>query len=62
LRTLNLLRWVDDSMPGIAWENDTEHPPAIHPDDLAAAKQMSAQLAIDGRVSRALRFRGTSGE
>jgi hypothetical protein len=49
-------------MPGIAWENDAEHPPAIHPDDLAVAKQMSAQLATAGRVGRALRLLGTSGE
>jgi hypothetical protein len=62
LRTLTLLRWIDDPMPGIAWENDTEHPPAIHPDDLGVAKQMSAQLATAGRVSRALRLRGTSGK
>jgi hypothetical protein len=62
LRTLTLLRWVDDPMPGIAWENDAEHPPAIHPEDLAVAKEMSAQLATAGRVSRALRLRGASGE
>lgn len=62
LRTLTLLRWVDDPMPGIAWENHAEHPPGIHPDDLAVAKQMSTQLATAGRVGRALRLRGTSGE
>jgi hypothetical protein len=62
LRTLTLLRWIDDPMPGVAWENDAEHPPAIHPDDLPIAKQMSAQLATAGRVSRPLRLRGTSGE
>lgn len=62
LRTLSLLRWVDDPMPGIAWENHAEHPPAVHPDDLASAKDMSAQLATAGRVNRALRLRGISGE
>jgi hypothetical protein len=62
LRTLSLLRWVDDPMPGIAWENHAEHPPAIHPEDLTVAKGMSAQLATAGRVSRVLRLRGTSGE
>lgn len=62
LRTLTLLRWIDDPMPGIAWENHAEHPPAIHPDDLAVAKQMSAQLATAGRVSGPLRLRGISGE
>ncbi len=62
LRTLTLLRWVDDPMPGVAWENDAEHPPAIHPGDLTLATQMSAQLATAGRVRRELRLRSTSGE
>ena len=41
--------------------NHAEHPPAIHPEDLPIAKEMSAQLASASRVSRALRLRGTSG-
>src|ERR1019366_6823207 len=30
LRRLNLMRWVDDPMPGVAWQLDAEQPPAIH--------------------------------
>jgi hypothetical protein len=61
LRTLTLLRWIDDPIPGIAWENDAEHPPAIHPDDIPAAKRMSDQLATTGRVTHQLRLRSTTG-
>lgn len=62
LRTLTLLRWIDDPMPGIAWENDADHPPAIHPDDIPTAKRMSDQLATAGRVSDLVRLRTTTGE
>jgi hypothetical protein len=31
LRTLTLLRWVDEPMPGVAWEKGVEHQPTIHP-------------------------------
>ena len=48
-------------VPGIAWENNGAYRPAIHPDDLTVAKEMSAQLATDGRATRALRLRGTLG-
>src|SRR5919112_2187165 len=49
LRNLSLLRWIDDPMPGIAWENSAPFPPAMHPDDLAKAKAMSTRLASSGR-------------
>jgi triple sensor domain protein len=45
LRRLTLIRWVDDPMPGVAWQLDAAHPPAIHPGDLPVARQMSARLA-----------------
>src|SRR5215213_9290563 len=54
LRNLTLLRWIDDPMPGIAWENSAPFPPALHPDDLAKAKVMSAALASSGRVTESL--------
>jgi hypothetical protein len=62
LRTLTLLRWVDDPMPGVAWENGVEHQPAIHPADLPTAKQMSAGLAAAGRVEGVLRVRSIAGD
>lgn len=61
LHTLTLLRWIDDPMPGIAWENNTEHPPAIHPDDLDIAVRLSEQLATQERASGRLRLRSTTG-
>ena len=60
-RKLTLLRWVDDPMPGVAWENNGQHQPAIHPDDLPAAKQMSAGLATSSRVEGVLRLRSVTG-
>lgn len=60
LRNLRLIRWVDDPMPGVAWEYDAEYEPAIHPDDLPAARQMSQRLA-DGRVEGTLRLRSADG-
>jgi len=63
LRTLTLIRWVegDDPMPGVAWQLDAEHPPAIHPDDLPLAKQMSARLAKETAVEGTLRVRSVTG-
>ena len=61
LRTLTLLRWLDDPMPGLAWENNSEHTPAIHPDDLVVAKEMSSGLATARRVTDDLRLRSLTG-
>jgi hypothetical protein len=61
LRRLTLIRWVDDPMPGVAWQLDAEHPPAIHPDDLPRARQMSDQLASQSRVEGMLRVRAVTG-
>jgi hypothetical protein len=61
LRNLTLLRWLDEPMPGVAWELDAEHPPGIHPDDLEVAKTLSAGLATAGRVAGVVRLRSTAG-
>jgi hypothetical protein len=61
LRRLTLIRWVDDPMPGVAWQLDAEHPPAIHPGDLPVAKQMSASLATHSPVKGVLRVRSVTG-
>lgn len=61
LRTLTLLRWLDDPMPGIAWENDTDHRPALHPSDLPRARRLAHSLGDGGRVTGVLRFRSTDG-
>jgi hypothetical protein len=61
LRTLSLLRWLDDPMPGIAWENDTTQPPGIHPDDLPLARRMRTALAGGVRITDTLRLQSTIG-
>jgi hypothetical protein len=62
LRTFKLLRWLDEPMPGVAWENDSVHPPAIHPADIQTAKDMSAALAAPGRVMNTLRLQSVEGD
>ncbi len=61
LRRLTLIRWVDDPMPGVAWQLDAEHMPAIHPDDLPAARELSARLATQPSVEGVLRVRSVTG-
>ncbi|GAA1351836.1 GAF domain-containing protein [Saccharothrix algeriensis] len=61
LRNLTLLRWLDDPMPGVAWELAAERPPGIHPDDLPVAKELSRGLATAGRVEGVVRVRSTTG-
>ena len=58
---LSLVRWLDPPMPGIAWEIDAPHRPAIHRADLRRAKEMSAQLAKSDRVEGVLRLRTIAG-
>lgn len=59
LRTLDILRWIDEPPLGIAWENNGPHRPAIHPDDVPVARQMSRQLT-DDRVKGTLKGSGRS--
>lgn len=61
LRRLTLIRWVDDPMPGVAWQLDTEHMPAIHPDDLLIARQLSGSLATQSSVEGVVRVRSVTG-
>lgn len=61
LRTLTLLRWLDDPMPGIAWENDADPRPALHPDDLREARDLAHALGDGGKVTGVLRFRFLDG-
>jgi hypothetical protein len=61
LRSLRLLRWLDDPMPGIAWEYRPDGPqPAIHPDDLTTALRMAEGLAR-GKTNGVIRLRTTDG-
>jgi hypothetical protein len=58
---MSLVRWLDPPMPGIAWEIDAPHRPAIHRADLRRAGEMSAELATAARVEGVLRLRTTAG-
>ncbi|QFZ18478.1 GAF domain-containing protein [Saccharothrix syringae] len=62
LRTMRLLRWLDDPPPRVAWKLDTPHKPAIHRRDLRTAVQMSDTLATSGHVRALLRLRTEDGE
>jgi hypothetical protein len=59
--SLSLVRWLDPPMPGIAWEIDAPHRPAIHRADLRRARQMSAALATSSHVEGTLRLRTVTG-
>ncbi len=59
--SLTLVRWLDPPMPGIAWEIDAPHRPAIHRADLRRARDMSARLATSSHVEGTLRLRTTTG-
>jgi hypothetical protein len=61
LRTMRLLRWLDDPPPGIAWKLDTPHRPGIHRQDLRTAVGMSNALASSGRAHGSLRLRAEDG-
>jgi hypothetical protein len=61
LRTLTLVKWIDEPMPGIAWERDSPYRPGIHRRDLGAAGRMSDALATSGHVEHVLRLRSTDG-
>ena len=62
LRTLDVLRWIDEPPPGVAWEANGPHRPAIHRADLRTAVQMSRLLADEDRVEETLRVRAVSGD
>lgn len=60
LRTLTLLKWVDDPMPELHWEYDPANHPKLHPDDLPIAQEMSRGLK-HGKTQAVLRLRGRDG-
>ncbi|WP_394617382.1 GAF domain-containing protein [Lentzea sp. JNUCC 0626] len=61
LRTMRLLKWLDNPMPGVAWTLGASHPPAVHREDLRSAVTMSRELASSGRAMAVLRLRGEDG-
>ena len=61
LRTMRLLKWLDDAVPGIAWRMDSPFPPGLHRRDLASAVRMRDALDSSGRVESELRFRAMDG-
>lgn len=61
LRTMRLLRWLDNPMPGVAWTLGAPHRPAVHREDLRAAVGLSDELAVSGRAEGILRLRAEDG-
>lgn len=61
LRNLDLLKWVDEPMPGISWGFDPENRRKLHPDDLPLALAMSRGLKTSPKTEGVLRVRGTDG-
>ncbi|NUS42316.1 MAG: DUF5593 domain-containing protein [Mycobacteriaceae bacterium] len=62
LRTLKIIRWVGEPMPDIAWLLLPGEPePALHPDDIDAAREMSRGLAR-GRTHGVVRLRTVDGD
>lgn len=62
LKTLQLIRWVGDPMPDLAWESvDDQVKPGMHPEDLPVALEMSAGLAR-GKTQGTVRFRQLDGK
>lgn len=62
-RTLRMIRWIDEPMPGIAWENNEGEPPAaIHPDDLPTARKLIHSLIeVGGDNTGSVRVRRLDG-
>ncbi|MDN5758750.1 MAG: DUF5593 domain-containing protein [Tomitella sp.] len=63
-RTLALIRWMHEPMPGIAWERNVGEPaPAVHPDDLPTARAAVRSLTRPpGRAEMSVRVRGLDNE
>ncbi|GGN24032.1 hypothetical protein GCM10011609_77260 [Lentzea pudingi] len=61
LRTMRLLKWLDNPMPGVAWTLGAPHRPAVHRADLRRAVGLSNDLAVSGRAEGVLRVRSEDG-
>lgn len=58
-RTLHLLQWQGLPMPGVAWQALAGQPePALHPDDIGAARALCRGLGDDGITTGLVRVRG----
>lgn len=60
-RTLRALRWIDRPPPDLACAGCGPYRPAIHPDDMPAARKMAAKVATGDRAEGTLRLRNDSG-
>lgn len=62
LRTMRILRWIDDPLPDLHWTLDPAHPDSrwIHPDDQQVAEHLSASLRT-GRTNGQLRLAAEGG-
>ena len=62
LKTLRILRWLDDPLPDLHWTLDPAHPDSrwIHPEDQQAAQMLSDSLRT-GRTTGHLRLAAEGG-
>ncbi|WP_457255893.1 GAF domain-containing protein [Pedococcus sp. P5_B7] len=62
LKTLRILRWLDDPLPDLHWTLDPAHPDSrwIHPEDQQAAQMLSDSMRT-GRTTGQLRFAAEGG-
>jgi PAS domain-containing protein len=60
-RNLRPLRWIDPPPPGLACTGRGPYGPAIHPDDMPAARTMAGKVAAGGRAEGTLRLRDGGG-
>lgn len=62
LKTLRILRWLDDPLPNLHWTLDPAHPDSrwIHPEDQDAAQMLSDSLRT-GRTTGQLRLAAEGG-
>jgi len=60
-RTLRALRWIDDPPTDLACTGRGPYRPAIHPDDMPAARKMADKVAAGDRAEGTLRLRDDAG-
>lgn len=60
-RNLRALRWIDQPPPGLACTGRGPYGPAIHPDDMPAARKMAEKVAAGDRAEGTLRLRDDGG-
>jgi hypothetical protein len=59
--TMEILRWIDSALPGLAWRGEGPYPPAVHPGDQEEVRRMASEISRTGRAKAILRMRSEAG-